>query len=232
MPNSQKSASKGGGETLCRERIQTAALELIDQDGLQAFSMRKLGKLLGCEAMSIYHHFPNKEHILDSLVERLVAGIRIPPRSLHGLDRLRALARNWREMTLRHPNLWPLLMAHRLNSEICLTFLNEVFVALRDTGLDRETAARLFRVVAYFMMGAALDEIAGYAKGPSSLQAMNDEELAQRFPLIGEAGEFFRPEHFERTFEAGLELFLRGAGLLGTESDQPDLSSATDKLGP
>lgn len=201
------------GESLGRERIQAAALELIDQEGLQAFSMRKLGKMLGCEAMSIYHHFPNKDHILDGLVERLVGGVSIPPRSLNGLDRLRALARSWREMTLRHPNMWPLLMAHRLNSAVCLVFLNEVFVALKDAGLDNETAARLFKVVSYFMMGAALDEIAGYAKGPSSPQPMDEAELARRFPLIGQAGAYFEPSHFERTFEMGLDLFLRGAGL-------------------
>lgn len=208
------STSRPPAEALGRERIQLAALELIDRDGLQAFSMRKLGNVLGCEAMSIYHHFKNKEHLLDSLVDRLVASIDVPPRALNGQDRLRGLARNWRAMTLRHTNMWPLLMAHRLNSEVCIAFLNEVFVALRDAGLDSEAAARLFKIVSYFMMGAALDEVAGYAKGPSSLQPMDVAELARRFPLIGEAGAFFEPAHFEHTFEMGLDLFLRGAGLL------------------
>lgn len=201
-------------EPLSHERIELAALELINQVGLEAFSTRKLGEMLGCEAMSIYHHFPSKAHILDALVDRVVASIPIPPHELDCVERLLGLARGWRAMALRHPRFFPLLSIHRLNSEVGVRYLNEILLAFRDAGLDRETAARLFRVMAYFLMGAALDEIAGYANGPSSLAPISDAELAQRFPQIAEAGEFFSPPHFERTFELGLDLFLEGAGLL------------------
>lgn len=201
-------------DPLSRERIELAALELIDQVGLEAFSTRKLGELLGCEAMSIYHHFPSKAHLLDALVDRVVASIPIPPHELDHIERLRGLARSWRAMALRHPRFFPWLSLHRLNSETGVRFLNEILLAFRDAGLDCETAARLFRVMGYFLMGAALEEIAGYAKGPSSLTPISDEELAQRFPQIAEAGEFFSPQHFERTFELGLDLFLEGAGLV------------------
>ena len=61
---------------LTRERIEIEALALIDADGIDAFSTRKLGARLGCEAMSIYHHFPSKAHILDALARW--AGCRFP----------------------------------------------------------------------------------------------------------------------------------------------------------
>lgn len=205
-------------EPLSRERIELAALALIEQVGLDAFSTRKLGDMLGCEAMSIYHHFPSKAHLLDALVDRVVASVDLPARELDSVERLRRLARAWRAMALRHPRFFPWLALHRLNSETGVRFLNEILLAFRDAGLDRETAARLFRVMAYFLMGAALDEISGYAKGPSSLAPISDVELARRFPQIAEAGEFFAPAHFERTFEMGLELFLCGAGLLPPEA--------------
>lgn len=199
---------------LTPERIELAAQELIDQLGLEAFSMRKLGERLGCEAMSIYYHFPNKEHLLDALVDRLVGSVALPPRALPSVERLRGLARGWRAMSLRHPRFLPVLSVHRLNSAVCVVFLNEILLALRDAGLEREAAARTFRAMAYFLVGATLDEIAGYANGPSSLQPIGDDELARQFPELAAAAEFFAPEHFERTFEAGMDLLLRGAGLL------------------
>ena len=51
-------------EPLTRERIVEAALAVVEAEGLAAFSTRKLGERLGCEAMSIYHHFPSKQHLL------------------------------------------------------------------------------------------------------------------------------------------------------------------------
>lgn len=199
---------------LTPERIELAALELIGEIGLAAFSMRKLGEKLGCEAMSIYHHFPNKDHLLDALVDRLVASVAVPPHALEPVARLRGLARGWRAMNLRHPHFLPVLSVHRLNSAVCVRFLNEILLALLAAGLGREAAARTFRAMAYFLVGAALDEIAGYAKGPSSLYPVGDAELARDFPELAAAGEYFSPEHFERTFETGLDLFLRGAGLI------------------
>lgn len=201
-------------EPLSRERIEQAALELIDELGLELFSTRKLGERVGCEAMSIYHHFPSKAQLLDALVDRVVAGIAIPPRELDSVERLRALARGWRAMALRHPRFFPFLSLHRLNSETGVSFLNEILSALRDAGLACEPAARVFRVMAYYLTGAALDEIAGYAKGPSSLAPVSDADLARRFPQTAAAGEFFAPQQFERTFEFGLEMILQGAGLV------------------
>lgn len=203
-------------EPLSRERIEAAALALIDSEGLESFSTRKLGQALGCEAMSIYHHFPSKAHILDALVDRVIAGVPVPDRGLPAAERLRGLARGWRAMALAHPRFFPMLSLHRLNSETGVKYLNEILLALRDAGLDTERAARLFRVMAYFLVGAALDEISGYANGPSSLAPMSVDELCARYPEIAAAGDFFQPRHFEGTFEAGLELFLAGAGLSPT----------------
>ena len=64
--------SKEGREPLTREKILVKAVELLDADGAEGLSMRRLGESLGIEAMSLYHHFPNKEAILDGIVERIV----------------------------------------------------------------------------------------------------------------------------------------------------------------
>ena len=66
------------GTGLSRDRIAAAALALVDREGLTALSTRRLGDELGCEAMSIYHHFPSKAHLMDALLDLMLAEARVP----------------------------------------------------------------------------------------------------------------------------------------------------------
>ena len=200
-------------QALTRELIEDAALALIEQDGLDAFSTRRLGERLGCQAMSIYHHFPSKAHILDALVDRVLASIELPQRRLLPKTRVRNIARQWRLAALAHPRLYPYLSMHRWNSETGAKFLAEILACFHDAGLKPEVCARQFRVLCYFVLGATLDEISGYGNGTSSMQPVSDEDLLQNFPQVADAGRYFKPEEFERTFELGLDMFLKSSGL-------------------
>ena len=206
-------ASKSQRVALTRDLIEGAALDLIEQDGLEAFSTRRLGERLGCQAMSIYHHFPSKAHILDALVDRVLSSIQIPKRGKKPAARVRQLARSWRQAALAHPSLYPYLSMHRWNSETGAKFLSEILACFHAAGLAPEVCARQFRVLCYFVLGATLDEISGYGNGSSSMHPVSDEGLLQRYPQVAEAGRYFKPEHFERTFELGLDMFLRNSGL-------------------
>ena len=74
---------------LSREMIEDAAFEVIEREGLAGFSMRKLAAALGCEAMSIYHHFPSVAHLHEALVDRLVGSLEMPDASLPWRQRMR-----------------------------------------------------------------------------------------------------------------------------------------------
>jgi AcrR family transcriptional regulator len=65
--------SKDGREPLTKEKIVEKALEILDAEGVEGISMRRLGDALGVEAMALYHHFPNKDAILDGVLARIVA---------------------------------------------------------------------------------------------------------------------------------------------------------------
>jgi AcrR family transcriptional regulator len=198
---------------LTRELIEDAAIALIEEDGLDAFSTRRLGERLGCQAMSIYHHFSNKAHILDALVDRALAAIQIPERNQSPKNRVRAIARSWRRVALAQPRLYPYLSMHRWNSETGAKFLSEILACFHDAGLKPEVCARQFRVLCYFVLGATLDEISGYGNGSSSVRPVSEEDLIKRFPQVAQAGRYFKPEEFERTFELGLDMFLKSSGL-------------------
>jgi len=64
--------SKDGRKPLTREKIVEQAITLLDAEGLEGLSMRRLGESLGVEAMALYHHFPNKEAMLDAVAARII----------------------------------------------------------------------------------------------------------------------------------------------------------------
>ena len=95
---------------LSRLRIARAALAVVDRDGLDALSMRRLGAELGVEGMAIYRHFPNKAAVLAGIVEVLLAELVIPPPSNVPWQAVfREVSRAYRALLLRHPHAIRLL---------------------------------------------------------------------------------------------------------------------------
>src|SRR6059036_3147225 len=111
---------------LSRDRIVEAALALIADEGLSAFSTRKLGQRLGCEAMSIYHHYPSKQHLLDALVDHAIASVEMPGAEVAPIERLRNVMYSYRAMAHRFPALFPLVAVHRLNTPTGVRFIEGI----------------------------------------------------------------------------------------------------------
>jgi AcrR family transcriptional regulator len=198
---------------LNREKIETEALALIETEGLEGFSTRKLGQALGCEAMSIYYHFPSKAHLLDALVDRTLSSLPTAPKTLSPGQSLRHMAQAWRTMARERPRFYLWMALHRWNSEVGVRFLAEVLACFHAAGLKPEQAARGFRVLGYYLLGATLDENSGYAHGPSAIQPMPDADVKRLHPQVAQAGRFFSPAHFDATFELGLTVLLQGLGV-------------------
>lgn len=193
---------------LSRERIVEAALALVERDGLEAFSTRNLGRELRCEAMSLYHFFPSKQHLVDALVEHAIASVEDPDARLPALERLRRLCRSYRAMAQRHARLFPLVAVHRLNTPAGVRFIERVLRMVRDATGDDELAARYFRAIGYYLMGVGLDETAGYAKGPSAADPVSDEFVSRECPQLARSARYFARAEWDRTFEIGLDALL------------------------
>jgi AcrR family transcriptional regulator len=198
---------------LTLERIESQALALIDAYGIEAFSTRKLGEQLGCEAMSIYHHYPSKAHILDALVDRVLGGMPIPDKSLSPATRLRQFADGWRQISLQHPRFYLWLSLHQWNSATGVRFMSEMLACFTAAGLSPEMSVRGFRMLGYYVQGATLDESSGYAQGHSSLSPMPQDTLERDYPQVASARKYFTPEHFDRTFDVGWDALVRALGL-------------------
>lgn len=216
MANSEKAraarqvAGKRRGVTapLSRERIVAAALDQVAAEGLAGLSTRKIGERLRCEAMSIYHHFPSKQHLLDAMVDHAIATVDTPPADLTPLDRLRHAAHSYRAMANRFPALFPLVAVHRLNTPTGVRFIEAILALVQAVLPDPALSARHFRTLGYYLVGSGLDETSGYARGPSAAEPVDGVFIARECPRLMAVAPFFQHSHWDATFELGLEAIL------------------------
>jgi AcrR family transcriptional regulator len=202
-------------EPLTRERIVGAALEEIEASSLAGFSTRKLGERLGVEAMSIYHHFPSKQHLLDALVAQAIESVEVPAPverdDAENERRVRACLHSYRAMARRWPALFPLVAVHRLNMPAGVRFIEAVLRLMRSVIADDELAARHFRVMGYYLIGAGLEETAGYARGPSAAEPVGDDFVTRECPNLIAATPYFQQRHWDATFELGIDALIERA---------------------
>jgi len=199
---------------LSRERIVAEALVQIERDGLAGFSTRKLGEALGVQAMSLYHHFPSKAHVLDAVLEHVIGQVQFLPDSAPLGDRLRGVMRSYRRVALSYPGFFPHFAVHRMNMKAGIRFIDRAMQLFNEACPDDpERAARLFRVSGYYLNGVALDEAMGYGRGPSAQDPAPDDWVAREHPAIAAAGRWFAPAEHEKTFELGLEMLMTELGL-------------------
>ncbi len=211
-----KRTSAGSG--LTAERIRDEALKLIDADGLESFSTRRLGAALGCEAMAIYWYYPSKDALLDAVVEALISRLPFepsgsPPAPGDWIDAFRKLAHGYRRIAHQHPHAFPLLAMRRFATEGTWRFLEGLFELARRGGLDDRTTARFFRLVSSYCSGVALDELAGLeeaeraASDPAGV-ATQAAAAREAFPRLSAVAAWLEPTHYDDVFAFGLELLL------------------------
>jgi AcrR family transcriptional regulator len=140
---------------LSRERILAAALELVDAQGIDALSMRKLGQSVGYEAMSLYNHVTNKDDLLDGMLDLVLAEME-PPAQDGGLPAIRAAALSAHEALQRHPWAAGLLMAPARVRPARLEFMDALLGALRNAGFSAETTYHAYHALDAHIIGFSL----------------------------------------------------------------------------
>lgn len=184
---------------LSHDAIRAMALQLIDDEGLDAFSTRKLGAALGCEAMAIYWYYPSKDALLDAVVDLLMENVaRAVTEGGDWIATLRAVAHAYRGVAHAHPRAFPLLATRRFASEGTYAFLERLFTLGRAQGISDRVSARYYRVVSSYCNGFALNELA--APAPASLR--------RKFPRVDAVSKWLDPEHLDDLFAFGLEMQL------------------------
>src|SRR6266702_530573 len=121
-------------EPLTKDRIVRHALGLVDLEGVDALSMRRLAGELGFDTMALYRHFPNKAAIIDALMQAVFAEMPLPSRDGDVWSRLPELARAFRRVAHAHPHLFTLIATRPVQSWVAIQPVEAALGMLREGG--------------------------------------------------------------------------------------------------
>jgi TetR/AcrR family tetracycline transcriptional repressor len=198
---------------LQRGPIVAAALKIVDRHGLKALSMRRLGAELGVDPMAVYYHLPNKQALLDAIVEAVMGSIDLTAddAAKPAEERILVAARAYRDVLLAHVNTLPILLAHGPVTPGAMRPVELLIGILRDAGLPPDEALMGMNLIAASVRGAV---------GMGPVHEISEEEFAAmwralpaaEFPLLAEGMSSSR-RSFEEVFDFGIRALTRG--LLG-----------------
>ena len=199
--------------------IATAALAVVDRDGLPALSMRTVASELGMGTMSIYRYLTDREQ-LERLVVDLVLGAvdlevssRAPWRR-----RVTILIERVREAVSAHPAIVPLLLVHRHRSRASLRWAEAILGALEEAGFDVPERVIALRSLISYVIGALQTEYLGALSGAGT--AAIAELPAAEYPLLSETARHARQVPVDEEFRRGLDVVLDGLEQLHRPQDE------------
>ena len=143
---------------LSRERVLRAAVTFADEGGIGSLSMRKLGEVLGVEAMSLYNHVASKDELLDGMVDLVFGEIDLPAAGAPWKTAMRQRAASARQALARHRWAIGLMESRTSPGPATLRHHDAVIGSLREAGFTVEMAAHAFSVLDSYTYGFALQE--------------------------------------------------------------------------
>jgi AcrR family transcriptional regulator len=199
---------------LTKERVVSAAVDLADRDGLDALTMRRLGVELGVQAMSLYKHVSNKDHILDEIVEFVFGRIELPGAGADWKEAMRRRAQSARRVLCRHTWAIGLLESRGATGPASMRYVDSILGCLRAAGFSVPDSAHAFWILDSFVYGHVLQEI--------RTSVPHHEETTDRAALpaerAGTAGHPYLAEmaeaalrsqfSFNQEFDYGLDLII------------------------
>lgn len=148
-----------------------AAVAIADETGIADLTIRRLAQALEVKPMSIYHHIPNKEAIIDGMVDVVFAEIELPPADLGWRQAIEVRSRSMREVLRRHPWATPLMESRSNPGMATLTHHDAVLGCLRSAGMSLELTGHAYAIIDAFLYGFALHE--------ANLPATTGDELSE-----------------------------------------------------
>lgn len=141
------------------DRIVTTAIDLADVGGLEALSMRKLAAALGVEAMSLYYHVPNKEVLLDHMVDRIITEIGLPSLDDPWKKAMRARAMSAHEVFQRHSWAIGITDSRTTRDVESLRYYDRMVGCLLEAGFPLDLAGHALSVIDSYVYGFNLQQL-------------------------------------------------------------------------
>lgn len=189
-----------------------AGVALIERDGLDAVTMRRLAAELGVGTMSLYNHVPNKAALLDAIAEFVLTDMEFAADpDADWRDQARQLARAFRDIARRYPHSTLVVITRQPRSTAGLRPVEVALAAVRKGGFDGAVAVRLVRTFVSFVLGSLMAEVGvAEARAAGLDEPALDSPLVDldRHPNVRELLPVLTEHDHDRDFEFGLELLV------------------------
>lgn len=213
MPPKRTRAERAG---ISREQILDAALAVADRSGIEALSMRKVGAELGVEAMTLYHYLPNKDALLDGMVEQVVSQADTSFAGASWRNALTGYAHALRAALLRHPGALPVMATRPAVTPATLHTVERGLALLCAAGFELGRALDCLNALTLFVVAHTAWEAHSAANtdfgGPGSAQHLKDLD-SREFPLITEAARTSSDVSDQDRFEFATTAMISGFDL-------------------
>ena len=213
-------ATRGTTGQLTRSMILQTALSIVDRDGVDGLSMRRLSVALGRDPVMLYRHVPNKAAVLDGVAEIVLAQLSVDKTDPDWAGQLRTVARDFRELALAHPNVVPLLVTRPLATPLgqrppgMLRPLEDVLALLTSAGFAGFDALHIYRVLFGYLYGHILNELQEVIERPEETDhvlRLGLHRLAiTEFPLLRELAPALAAYDGAAELDRFLDLLLPG----------------------
>jgi len=212
-------ASHGSGK-ITREAVLAAALAIIDGDGVDALSMRRLARALDRDPMIIYRHAPGKDALLDGIAETILDQLQVDCADPDWAGQLRKVARRYRALALAHPHVVPLIVTRPLATPLglrpagTLRPLEDILALLTRAGFSGPDALHIYRALFGFVHGHVLDELQELVENPDETDDLLRLGLHRlpisEFPLLRGLAPALGGYDGAAELEHGLDILLTG----------------------
>ncbi|GAA4402442.1 TetR/AcrR family transcriptional regulator C-terminal domain-containing protein [Tsukamurella soli] len=205
---------------LNRSTILRAALEIVDRDGVDALSMRRLGEAVHRDPTMLYRHIPNKAELLDGIAETVLERLQVDTTAKDWAAQLRVVAGDFRALALAHPNVVPLLATRPLATPLgmrplgTLRPLESVLTLLVSAGFTDIEALHIYRAFFGFLFGHVLNELQEVVERPEETDAVLRLGLHRlpiaEFPLLRGLASALASYDGAAELDRGLDILLAG----------------------
>jgi AcrR family transcriptional regulator len=209
-----------GTGKITRDVVMATALHLIDRDGADALSMRRLAQALGRDPMALYRYAPSKAALLDGVTEVVLAQLNVNPADPDWAGQLRAVGRDFRRLALAHPHVVPLLVTRPLATPLglrprgTLRPLEDILTLLTRAGFSGADALHVYRALFGFLYGHVLNELQELVENPDETDDVLHLGLYRlpigEFPILRSLAPDLARYDGAAELERGLNILLSG----------------------
>jgi len=195
------------------ERIIAVALEVVDRDGLEALTVRRIGAEFETGSASLYRHITSREELLVLLVDHVIGGVRPPSARLPGRAKVEWLLGETRRVLMERPNLVPALRVSPPAGPNAMRGAETLLASLVEAGYEPDVAVPAYFALLDYVLGTVFFDADrpghGEGGGPRNAELI-DTLPAGAFPTLRSHRDAFAALSDEDAFRFGLRAFLDG----------------------